>query len=441
MSTPVWVWPPGQTEPVLAAHLQVQGRQGTWQYSPHHGLAPSQAPDPIALPIRRSSRALHWQADDGLPGVVRDAMPQGYGADRIQALAGRALTPLELLERGLPDSAGALEVCADLARKLDWKPAPSSDLARLAAELEAEAPPSRAIRQLNGDHGTSQGGEKPKATVVHQGALWLAKMQDRGGVVGLPAREYVAMTLAGEAGIRVPALDLLNAGAHQIFLIQRFDRAGDPAHPLRHFFASAHTVLDLPLAATPGDPRRSYLVLADRLRRWAHRSPHLADDLRELWQRMAYNALVGNTDDHPRNHALLHDGQAWRLSPAFDITPIHQGSDAPNPAEAPSVVLALSTGVDRSALATPQRLLAACAHFGVDWADAAQWLVSTATHVATQWEARLRQALNEPTSAATQHALDRCRPAFQLATWVAENAVLVTDAAAALAQAAQRRRR
>jgi serine/threonine-protein kinase HipA len=443
MSTPVWLWPPGQTEPVLAAHLQVQGHQGTWQYSPHHELAPTQAPDPIALPIRRSGHALHWQSDDGLPGVVRDAMPQGYGADRIQALAGRTLTPLELLAHGLPDSAGALEVCSDLTRKLDWQPAPSSDLAHLASALDAEAPPSRAIRQFNGDHGTSQGGEKPKATVVHRGALWLAKMQDRGGLVGLPAREYVAMTLAGEVGIRVPALDLLNAGAHQIFLIQRFDRAGDPAHPRRHFFASAHTVLDLPLAATPGDPRRSYLVLADRLRRWAHRSPHLAEDLRELWQRMAYNALVGNTDDHPRNHALLHDGQTWRLSPAFDITPIHQGQN-PNMADSnqpPGVVLALSTGMDRSAVATPHRLLAACLHFGVDWANAAQWLVTTATHVAARWEDRLRQALNEPSSAATQQALDRSRPAFQLATWVANNPAHVTDTAAALAQAAQRRKR
>jgi serine/threonine-protein kinase HipA len=27
---------------------------------------------------------------------------------------------------------------------------------------------------------------------------------------------------------------------------------------------------------------------------------------------MAYNALVGNGDEHPRNHGLLNDGTGWR---------------------------------------------------------------------------------------------------------------------------------
>ena len=34
-----------------------------------------------------------------------------------------------------------------------------------------------------------------------------------------------------------------------------------------------------------------------------------------------FNALISNTDDHPRNHALLARGRGWRLSPAYDLTP------------------------------------------------------------------------------------------------------------------------
>ncbi len=37
---------------------------------------------------------------------------------------------------------------------------------------------------------------------------------------------------------------------------------------------------------------------------------------------MVFNILVSNTDDHLRNHAFLHDGDGWRLSPAYDLNPV-----------------------------------------------------------------------------------------------------------------------
>jgi serine/threonine-protein kinase HipA len=36
---------------------------------------------------------------------------------------------------------------------------------------------------------------------------------------------------------------------------------------------------------------------------------------------MCFNALISNTDDHPRNHAILATARDWRLSPAYDLTP------------------------------------------------------------------------------------------------------------------------
>ena len=35
----------------------------------------------------------------------------------------------------------------------------------------------------------------------------------------------------------------------------------------------------------------------------------------------ASTRLISNTDDHPRNHALLAKTRDWRLSPAYDLTP------------------------------------------------------------------------------------------------------------------------
>jgi serine/threonine-protein kinase HipA len=46
-------------------------------------------------------------------------------------------------------------------------------------------------------------------------------------------------------------------------------------------------------------------------------------DLIELFGRLLFNALIGNDDDHPRNHAIVwnQNEKKWRLSPAFDVVP------------------------------------------------------------------------------------------------------------------------
>lgn len=55
------------------------------------------------------------------------------------------------------------------------------------------------------------------------------------------------------------------------------------------------------------------------MRRWSVKPD--ADRV-ELFRRMAFNAMVTNNDDHPRNHAMLRTTGGWRLSPAYDIVPV-----------------------------------------------------------------------------------------------------------------------
>jgi serine/threonine-protein kinase HipA len=207
----------------------------------------------------------------------------------------------------------------------------------------------------------------------------------------------------------------------QVLLVERFDRAGDPRRPQRRLYASAHTVLRLTPASTKGDPQRSYLNLGDRLRVWARGRADLGDQLLELWRRMAFNALVGNVDDHPLNHGLLHNGQArqgWRLSPAFDITPAMTAP--PNPiADGPA--LSLATGADGRARTGVARLVAAAVHFGVD-ADAAQlWLTATAKLVAERWESMLREAAAPimVDAAGLDALISEARAAFSYSEWLA----------------------
>jgi len=389
---PVWVWLPDSDTPLHAADLAVE-RTARFSYRPDYLERGDALPfDPVALRLTRSSRGIVISAADGLPGVIRDAKPAGYGADRLNAHAGTELDPLALLERGVPDGVGALEVCTDIERKLAWRPRTLAELKPLAEALDAVAPASRALRRLNEDLDTSAGGERPKATLEHDGRLWLAKMQDRGDRPAMPAREFVAMKLAQMAGLAVAPVVLHNFGSHQVLLVERFDRAGDPGRPRRRLYASAHTVLRLPLDAIRGDPRRSYLNFGDALRVWARGRDDLGEMLRELWRRMAFNALVGNVDDHPLNHGLLHDGNAqrgWHLAPAFDITPANSVVSR-RPDEGP--VLSMATGADGSARTGVARLIAAAEHFGVDADSARAWLRTTAVLVATHWEPMLRKA-------------------------------------------------
>ena len=249
-------------------------------------------------------------------------------------------------------------------------------------------------------------------------------MQDRGDRLALPAREFVAMTLARRAGLDAVAVALHTFGAHQVLLVERFDRAGDPQRPQRRLYASAHAVMRLPLDATKGDPRRSYLNLGDRLRVWARGREDLGEQLRELWRRMAFNALVGNIDDHPLNHGLLQAGQGqrgWRLSPAFDITPAM--TMAPQaPQDGP--LLSMATGADGSARASLQRLLAATGHFGVDADATGEWLRNTAQRVAERWEPMLRVAAAPIMADASRldDLIADTRAAFCFCEWLATQA-------------------
>ena len=47
---------------------------------------------------------------------------------------------------------------------------------------------------------------------------------------------------------------------------------------------------------------------------------------------MIYNILIGNTDDHARNHAFFWDGTHYTLTPAYDICPLLRSGQTANQA-------------------------------------------------------------------------------------------------------------
>jgi serine/threonine-protein kinase HipA len=165
--------------------------------------------------------------------------------------------------------------------------------------------------------GTSMGGARPKSVVEDEDGLWLAKFPMRDDRWSNAPVEAAMLELARACGIRTPRAKVVSVAGKQVLLVKRFDRENVKGGYLRHRMVSALTVLgsdDDPLAR--GD--WSYLRLADQVRRWV-KDP--ASDLKELFRRIVFNALISNLDDHPRNHALVAPGSDWMLSEAYDLTP------------------------------------------------------------------------------------------------------------------------
>lgn len=122
------------------------------------------------------------------------------------------------------------------------------------------------------------------------------------------------LELARLSGMNVADSRLLSKDQQRpILLARRFDREGDIRMP----FASAMTFAGL----SDGRTHRDAFSYADLVGLTAKVSVQPKADCFELWRRMTFNAVAGNTDDHLRNHGFIRYAEGWRLSPAYDLNP------------------------------------------------------------------------------------------------------------------------
>jgi serine/threonine-protein kinase HipA len=162
--------------------------------------------------------------------------------------------------------------------------------------------------------GTSLGGARPKANFTSLGNdLWIAKFPAKDDRYDIGAWEYITHRLARKAGIWVPQSELRYVGErYGTFCVERFDRHEGS----RRMYTSAMTLLE----RQDGDPDASYLDIAEYLAGNGAQG-HIDTDLAQLFRRVVFNVLVGNRDDHLRNHGFIREASGWRLSPAFDMNP------------------------------------------------------------------------------------------------------------------------
>ena len=183
------------------------------------------------------------------------------------------------------------------------------------AEERNELPKRRWLDQLI-DPGTSLGGARPKANVVDtDGTLYVAKFPSKKDLENTELIEHFSHQLAAKAGIHVAKTRTIKISKDRdLLLSERFDRTKDGR---RIHFASAMSLLGLDDGAG-SSTGNGYLDIVDFILRGC---TDVRQNLRELYRRVAFNVMFGNTDDHFRNHGFLLTPKGWTLSPAYDINP------------------------------------------------------------------------------------------------------------------------
>lgn len=260
---------------------------------------------------------------DTAPGAIDDARPDRWGERIIRHIDRPArLSILEMLLFAGDDRFGALGISLSATQYIPRHLGPYpqlADVARLASAIEdvqTQAPISAEIQRLI-QPGVTLGGARPKALLQTDAGSCVIKFSELDDPVDTPLIEHATMTLAAQAGLCVAKtgvlpLPLRHGKVRHALTIERFDRLG----PYRVHCLSAKTALRA--ASLP----ESYGALASILLRLGH--PNRQAAMREeLFQRMVFNILMDNTDDHERNHSIslnLSDGY-YDLTPAYDVVP------------------------------------------------------------------------------------------------------------------------
>ena len=320
----VWVWLPGADEPVVAGRLVRDGEVYVFNY----GRSYLERVEAVSLydaelPVRAGS--ILPQPPLTIANCLRDAAPDSWGrrviVNRLTGLIGDQAAAVELdeltflLESG-SDRIGALDFQASASEYVPRlsETASLDELLASAERVEHGVPLTPALA-LALQHGTAVGGARPKALINSNNRAYIAKFSSSTDTYNVVKAEFIAMRLARAIGLNVASVELAQAMQKSVLLVERFDRLPSGDGWKRRGLLSALTLLGLhELSAA----HASYADLAELIRQ---RFSAPKETLVELFGRLTWNILVGNTDDHARNHAAFWGGSTLSLAPAYDVCP------------------------------------------------------------------------------------------------------------------------
>lgn len=382
----VWIWLPGATEPVVAGRLARSGDRLIFNYGQSYlerGHAiPIYEPE---LPLTRG--AIPPESGLRMAGCLRDAAPDAWGRrvilNRKLGRKGKdadvdALDELTYLLESGSDRIGALDFQSSPRHYTprSGQTASLEELLDAALKVEKGVPLTSALDQAL-FHGSSIGGARPKAMIEDGDRKLIAKFSSTTDTYNVVKAEFLAMRLAARAGLDAAPVRLEHVAGRDVLLVERFDRLKSGDGWQRKAMVSALTLfgLDEMMARYA-----SYEDLAEIIR---HRFTLPKATLHEVFGRLVFNILSGNTDDHARNHAAFWDGKHLTLTPAYDICPqIRTGNEA-------SQAMLITDDNRMSTLAT---CLGAAAHFQLGRQQAEDIVAAQIDAIRASWDEVCREA-------------------------------------------------
>jgi serine/threonine-protein kinase HipA len=282
---------------------------------------------PLHLPLKSGAfgdfPAFQWR----LPGLVADALPDGWGMPLMDRLFRKngidttRLSPLDRLAFIGNRAIGGLSFEPAATVALDAAELALLSLAQASQVLMA-GQDSSDLRQLALLGGSPQGA-RPKVLVQYDvandrispdaaatGTPWLVKFQARGEHKEVCAIEHLYAQLARDCALDMPRthyfdLDKKLAG----FGIERFDRE-------HHLRAPVHTLAGV-LHRDFRLPSESYASLL-RITRLMTRDQR---EIQKAFGRCVFNVIFNNRDDHTKNFSFrMASDMRWRLAPCYDLT-------------------------------------------------------------------------------------------------------------------------
>jgi serine/threonine-protein kinase HipA len=390
----VWTWLPGATTPVVAGKLVLGETGNIDNLHFHYGRSYPARQEAIPLyepelPLRGGRLPL--LGDLTMPGCLRDASPAAWGR---RVLLNRALGSKGVSGNTAPldELAMLLQSGTDRIGAFDFQASPTEYVPRVASNatldellasverVEKGMPLSDAVDSAL-IHGAAIGGARPKALLDGENCKYIAKFGSQDDQYSVVKAEFLAMRLAQVIGLQVAPVTLSKVAGKEVLLVERFDRVlvadQTTAAWQRRSMVSALTLLTLDDSKAR---YASYEQFAEHIR---HRFTDVTGTLRELFGRLVFNILCGNTDDHARNHAAFWDGHYLTLTPAFDICPQLRLSD-----EASQSMLITDTNASSQLAACLQ----AAHHFLLSETEALALIKQQMQVMRSQWQSLCEEA-------------------------------------------------
>lgn len=353
-------------EPVLVGKYWLEDGVGSFVYGKSWLARPDAfAIDPINLPLTEA--VFNPKKANGPINVLADAGVDNWGRRLITAIHERVpRNPVEWLLASGGRGAGCLMFSAS---RNSVKPVLSTitieqlgqylNVARGVLEKPDYSVPKEFVKLV--EHGTSMGGARPKALVTVDGFEYIAKFnRTDDGLEDLSRIERLSMKLAQQCGIHTAEVSAIDQGKQgEILMVKRFDRMADSTS--RIHYISGHSLLNFAhVAVADYTEDYSYIGIAKAIQKISA-APEV--DAKQLYMRMVFNGLIGNSDDHMRNHGMVMVDRTkglFRLSPAFDVLPHYLGTPQ---------LMAIGCGADGQR-ATYENLLSRCEMFYLSRSEA-----------------------------------------------------------------------